>query len=237
MLRRKRSQDDIFDTYNWWDKDCPLNVITGDRCDYIESRFNRVFGGSALAQQEILEIGCGGGLLCQGLAERGAIMVGIDPSPNALAVARKIIERRESGQSVSYQQGLAEQLPYADGSFLAIICLDVLEHVGDLRATLAEIARVLAPGGIFIFDTINRTLIARAVLIWIGENIPGTSLEPGIHTYEKFIKPRELRSCIAEQGLRVRELVGFMPLGLASGKLKMGPGWFMGMSYIGYAIK
>ncbi len=237
MIRRKRPQDEIFASYNWWDKGCLLNVITNDRCDYIESRINRVFGKNTLAQQEILEVGCGGGLLCQELAERGALMVGIDPSPNALAVARKNIEQRGLGQNVNYEQGLAEQLPYADGSFSAIICLDVLEHVSDLRATLAEIARVLAPGGIFIFDTINRTWIARAVLIWLGENIPGTSLEPGIHTYDKFIKPGELRSLITAQGPRVRELVGFMPLGFTRGKLKMGPGWFMGISYIGYAIK
>jgi 2-polyprenyl-6-hydroxyphenyl methylase/3-demethylubiquinone-9 3-methyltransferase len=237
MFRRKQPQEKIFASYNWWDKGCLLNLITTDRTDYIESRIDRVFGKQALAEQEILEVGCGGGLLCQELAKRKVIVFGIDPSQAALAVARKQIEEANLGQNVYYQQGYAEKLPYADGSFSAIICLDVLEHVDDLPRTIAEIARVLAPGGIFIFDTINRTWIARAVLIWLGENIPGTSLEPGIHSYKKFIKPPELRAILTQNGLHVREMTGFMPAGFSHGRLNMRPGWFMGVSYIGYAIK
>ncbi len=214
-----------------------LNQITPERADYIESRINRVFGENAIAQQEILEIGCGGGLLCEELAHRKAMMVGIDPSEEALEVARRHIQQSGLGHNVYYQQGLAEALPYADGSFSAIICLDVLEHVDNLEKTIAEIARVLAPGGIFIFDTINRTLLARIVVIWIGEHIPATGLVPGIHNYQKFIKPRELRSLLIQHGLQVRELTGFMPRGLARGRLIFGPGWFTGMSYIGYATK
>jgi 2-polyprenyl-6-hydroxyphenyl methylase/3-demethylubiquinone-9 3-methyltransferase len=237
MLRRKQPQEEIFASYNWWDKGCLLNLITADRTDYIESRIDRVFGKHALAEQEILEVGCGGGLLCQELAQRKVIMYGIDPSQAALAVARKHSEAANLGQSVYYQQGYAENLPYADGSFSAIICLDVLEHVGDLPRSISEIARVLAPGGIFIFDTINRTWLARAVLIWLGENIPGTSLEPGIHSYKKFIKPPELRAILTQHRLQVREMTGFMPRGFSNGRLNMRPGWFMGISYIGYAIK
>ena len=146
MFRRKRSQDEIFSDFGWWDKGCFLGQMTGDRCDYIASCVERVFGPNALGQQEILEVGSGGGLICEQLARRGAIAVGIDPSQGALATAREHAEQSGLGQSIYYQQGYAEALPYADGSFSVIVCLDVLEHVGDLAATIREVARVLAPG-------------------------------------------------------------------------------------------
>jgi len=237
MFKRKRSQQDIFASFHWWDKGCFLGQITGARCDYIESCVTKVFGTGALAQQEILEVGCGGGLVCEELAGRNAVMVGVDPSQGALATARTHAQQRGLGHIIHYEQGSAEALPYADGSFSLIVCLDVLEHVRDLKATIAEIARVLTPGGIFVFDTINRTLIARAVLIWYGENFPNGSLVRGIHNYHDFIKPMELRAVLAASGLQVHELTGFMPRGFVNGHLKMGPGWFTSVSYVGYATK
>ena len=233
----KRSQEEIFQHYPWWDKGCLLAQITKERCDYIESRINRVFGQNALRQQEVLEVGCGGGLLAHELALREALMIGIDPSASSLEVAREKVRASGLGQNAYFEQGYAESLPYADGSFSAIICLDVLEHVNDLKATLKEIARVLAPGGVFIFDTINRTFVARLALIWIGENIALNGLVPGIHAYQKFIKPKELRNELIANGLLLGEMTGFMPRGFKDGRLILGPGWFTGVSYIGYAIK
>ncbi len=237
MFKRKRSQQEIFASFGWWDKGCFLGQMTGDRCDYIETCVTKVFGAGALAQQEILEVGCGGGLICEELAGRRAVMVGVDPSQGALTTARAHAQQSGLGHIIHYEQGSAEALSYADGSFSAIVCLDVLEHVRDLKATIAEIARVLAPGGLFVFDTINRTLLARAVLIWYGENFPSGGLVRGIHNYHDFIKPRELRAVLTASGLQVRELTGFMPRCFANGHFKMGPGWFMGVSYVGYATK
>lgn len=237
MFTRKRTQEEIFANFGWWDKGCFLGQMTGDRCDYIQSRIERVFGANALAQQEVLEVGSGGGLICEQLARRGATMVGIDPSQGALETARIHAQQNGLGQSIYYQQGYAEALPYADGSFSAIVCLDVLEHVHDLPATIREVARALAPGGVFVFDTINRTLIARAVLIWYGEHFPSGGLTPGIHSYKSFIKPVELRAELARSALQVRELTGFMPRGFVHGRFKMSPGWFKGVSYVGYATK
>ena len=237
MFRRKRSQREIFASLDWWDEGCFLGQMTGDRCDYIESCITRTYGQGALQQQEILEIGCGGGLICEQLARRKATMVGIDLSEGALAAARAHARQSRLGHIIHYEQASAEALPYADGSFSVIICLDVLEHVRDLKATIAEITRVLAPGGIFVFDTINRTLIARAVLIWYGEHFPSGGLTRGIHNYHDFIKPTELRAILAANGLRVQELTGFMPRGYVDGHFKMGPGWFIGISYVGYATK
>ena len=237
MFRRKRPQAEIFDNFWWWDKGCFLYQMTNDRCDYIESCVTRVFGRGALAQQEILEVGSGGGLICEHLAQRKAVMVGIDPSDGALKMARAHVQQTGLSQNIHYAQGFAEQMPFADGSFSAIVCLDVLEHVSDLQATIAEIARVLAPGGVFVFDTINRTLLARAVLIWYGEHFPSGGLTPGIHNYHQFIKPAELSRAIADCGMQARELRGFMPRGWTNGHVKMGPGWFKGVAYVGYATK
>jgi 2-polyprenyl-6-hydroxyphenyl methylase/3-demethylubiquinone-9 3-methyltransferase len=237
VLKRKRSQEEIFSSFGWWDKGCFLYQMTGDRCDYIESCITKVVGKGSIAQQRILEVGCGGGLICEQLAQRGAEMVGIDPSQGALDTAAAHAQERGLSQRIHYQQGYAESLPFADSSFSAIVCFDVLEHVRDLKTTIKEIARVLAPGGVFVFDTINRTLIARAVLIWYGENFPSGGLKPGIHNYHAFIKPVELQDIISVNGLQVRELRGFMPRGFVNGRIKMGPGWFKSVAYVGYATK
>ena len=79
--------------------------------------------------------------------------------------------------------------------------------------------------------------LARALLIWYGENFPSGGLKPGIHNYQDFIKPIELRAVLTISGLQVRELRGFMPRGFSHGHVTMGPGWFMGVSYVGYATK
>ncbi|GCE18860.1 bifunctional 2-polyprenyl-6-hydroxyphenol methylase/3-demethylubiquinol 3-O-methyltransferase UbiG [Dictyobacter kobayashii] len=237
MVSRPSSQEEIFTSYGWYEKNNLLYRITSDRCDYIESRIERVFGRHALAQQEILEVGCGGGLICRELARRGAVMTGLDPTKGALDDARRYIQQARLGHNVSFDQGYAESLPYADGSFSVIVCLDVLEHVSDLKTTLHEIARVLAPGGIFIFDTINRTLLAQLVLIRIGERFfQKQGLVPGLHNYHAFIKPAELQPLIHQENLQVQELTGFMPK-LIEGRLALAPGWFKGVSYIGYATK
>jgi 2-polyprenyl-6-hydroxyphenyl methylase/3-demethylubiquinone-9 3-methyltransferase len=237
VLKRKRSQEEIFSSFGWWEKGCFLNQMTGDRCDYIESCITKALGNKSLAQQQILEVGCGGGLICEQLAQRGAEMVGIDPSQGALDAAASHAEEHGLGQHIHYQQGYAESLPFAGGSFSSIVCFDVLEHVSDLKATIKEIARVLAPGGVFVFDTINRTLLARAILIWYGENFPSGGLQPGIHNYHSFIKPVELQNLILANGLHVQELKGFVPRGFVNGHVKMGPGRLKVVAYVGYATK
>lgn len=236
-LWHKRSQEEIFASFGWWEKGCFLGQMTGDRCDYIQACVKRVLGEDAVQRHRILEVGCGGGLICEEMARRGATMVGVDPSQPALETAREHAHQSGIADHIIYEQGYAEALPYADGSFQAIVCLDVLEHVRDLRATIAEIARVLAPGGVFVFDTINRTLLARLVLIWYGEHFPSGGLVPGIHDYHAFIKPAELRCTLEGNDFQVREMTGFMPRGFIKGHFRMGPGWFKGVSYVGYATK
>lgn len=237
MLWRKRPQEEIFSSFGWWDKGCFLYQMTGDRCNYIQSSIQQALGKNTLEQHSILEVGCGGGLICEELARRGANMVGIDPSQAALQTACEHAHQSGLAERITYEQGYAEALPYASERFQAVVCLDVLEHVRDLRVTLAEIARILAPGGVFVFDTINRTLLARIVLIWYGEHFPSGGLVPGIHDYHAFIKPVELRALLEANSFQIKELTGFMPRGLVKGRFKMGPGWFKGISYVGYATK
>lgn len=236
-LWRKRSQEEIFSSFGWWDKGCFLGQMTGDRCDYIQRCVERTLGDGALRGLRVLEVGCGGGLICEDLARRGALMVGVDPSEQALQAARDHAAASGLAEQITYEQGYAEALPCESASFRAIVCLDVLEHVKDLSRTLEEVARVLAPGGVFVFDTINRTLFARVVLIWYGEHFPSGGLVPGIHNYRSFIKPSELRCALEGNDLQVQEMAGFMPRGLSHGHFKMGPGWFKGVSYVGYATK
>lgn len=237
MLWRKQSQEDIFASFGWWDKGCFLGQMTGDRCDYIQSCLERARDRESLWQQPILEVGCGGGLICEELARRGANMTGVDPSLAALQTAREHAQQSGLAERITYKQGYAEALPYADASFQTVVCLDVLEHVRDLRATIAEITRVLTPGGVFVFDTINRTLWARIALIWYGEHFPSGGLRPGIHDYHAFIKPAELRAVLEANHLLIHEMTGFMPRGFVQGRFRMRPGWFMGVSYVGYASK
>ena len=237
MRWRKRSQEEIFASFGWWEKGCFLGQMTGDRCDYIQACLERTLGTGALAELEILEVGCGGGLICEDLARRGATMVGLDPSQEALQTAREHAAQSGLAQRITYEQGYAEALPYASGRFRVVVCLDVLEHVKSLSQTIAEVERVLAPGGVFVFDTINRTLLARIALIWYGEHFPSGGLVPGIHDYRKFIKPAELSCSLESHDLQVEEITGFMPRGLVHGHFKMGPGWFKGVAYVGYAVK
>ncbi len=233
----KRSQEEIFSNYSWWEQGCMLLRINKERCDYIELRVDRVFGREALRQQVILEVGCGGGLICEELAQRGAMTIGIDPVEEAIQTARLHTRESGMGQNVAFVHGYAESLPFASGSFSVIVCLDVLEHVADLPKTLSEISRVLAPGGIFIFDTINRTFLSRLAVIWIGERFfQKYGLVPGLHEYRKFIRPAELQTQIKATGLQIEEVVGFTPH-IINGRLTLSPGWFKSVSYIGYATK
>ncbi|HTK06771.1 MAG TPA: bifunctional 2-polyprenyl-6-hydroxyphenol methylase/3-demethylubiquinol 3-O-methyltransferase UbiG [Ktedonobacteraceae bacterium] len=233
----KRSQEEIFTNYTWWERSCLLLHITKERCDYIESCVDRIFGRGALQQQEVLEVGSGGGLICEELTRRGAVAIGLDPSQGAIQTARSHARQSGLAHHVSFEQGYAEALPFATGSFSVIVCLDVLEHVNDLSATLNEISRVLAPGGLFIFDTINRTWLARLILIWIGERFfQKYGLVPGLHDYHHFITPHELQALVSARGLQVQELVGFTPR-VKKGRLTLGPGRFTSVSYIGYATK
>lgn len=153
----------------------------------------------------VLDAGCGGGLVAKGLAEAGATVVGIDRSAGSLGVACRAVRER-----FLPVQGRLERLPFADGSFDAVIAADVLEHIPDLPAAVAELARVLAPGGSLAFDTINRTAWAWVTALWGAERLLGC-IPRGTHDWRLFIRPAELDRLLRRAGLEPVTVVGLAP--------------------------
>ena len=159
---------------------------------------------------ETLDVGCGGGLLAEEFARLGCKVTGIDPSERSLATART--HAQQSGLDINYLAGVGEQLPFADAAFDLVYCCDVLEHVGNLAQVISEIARVLRPGGIFLYDTINRTPLSRLILVKMAQEWPATRfMPPNLHDWQQFIKPRELVSLLRSNGLTNQDLKGMTP--------------------------
>ncbi|HEX2910199.1 MAG TPA: bifunctional 2-polyprenyl-6-hydroxyphenol methylase/3-demethylubiquinol 3-O-methyltransferase UbiG [Chloroflexia bacterium] len=175
--------------------------------------FKEALGGSsAIAGRKVLDVGCGGGLLSEEFARQGAHVTGIDLSIPSLEAARRHAE--QAGLEIEYQEASAEQLPFADNSFDILICCDFVEHVSDrLDLVLSETARVLKPGGVFLYDTINRTLISRLVAIWILQDI--LQLVPRhTHVWQMFVKPAELEQALCKAGIIPQKSAGLVPSGL-----------------------
>ena len=157
-----------------------------------------------------LDVGSGGGLLAEEFAGLGCRVTGVDPSAESIATARD--HAASSGLEIEYVQGAGEQLPFEDGTFDIVYCCDVLEHVDDLQRTLDESARVLKPGGLYMFDTINRTRRSKLVMIKLFQEWKSTALmEPNLHDWDMFIRPEELVDALGRAGLENRDLQGIGP--------------------------
>ena len=183
----------------------------------------------------VLDLGCAGGFMAEALAQRGAQATGIDPATDAIDAARA--HARENGLQIGYDVGMGEALPYADASFDAVVCVDVLEHVADLPKVLAEVARTLRPGGLFLFDTINRNPLARLATITIAEDLLRL-LPRGTHDPAMFIKPAELRAAMQAAGLVPGATTGLGPRGINRRfDLTFGPLPLTAILYMGVARK
>ncbi len=185
--------------------------------------------------REVLDLGCAGGFMAEALDDRGARVTGIDPAAEAIAAART--HAKGQGRDIRYDTGMGEALPYADASFDAVVCVDVLEHVRDLAQVLAETARVLRPGGVFLFDTINRNPLARLATITMAEDILRL-LPRGTHDPAMFIKPAELRRGLQFAGLVPGRFTGLGPRGITRrGDLTFGRLPLTAILYMGVARK
>ena len=157
-----------------------------------------------------LEVGCGGGLFTEEIARMGFATTGIDPSEGSLVTARG--HAKQSGLDIRYEQGTGEALPGANASFDVVFCCDVLEHVRDLPKVIEEITRVLKPGGVFVFDTLNRTFLSKLVAIKIWQEWKRWAfMPPNLHVWEMFIKPAELQEIMQAKGLALKEFRGSKP--------------------------
>ena len=164
----------------------------------------------SLEGKRVLDIGCGGGLLAEEFAKAGAEVTGIDPSLESLAAAR--VHARQHGLDIEYRHGVAEEVPFADDEFDLVYCCDVLEHVSDVDRSVGEAARVLEPGGYYLFDTINRTPKSKIVMIKLFQEWSAFRWAPrGLHDWDRFVTPEELEQSLTRHGLRNEEFVGFVP--------------------------
>ncbi len=188
--------------HRWWDPNSefkPLHDINPLRLDWIDEAVG-------LPGKRVLDVGCGGGLLSEGMAVRGAEVTGIDLSERPLGVAR--LHLLESGQTVDYRKISAEQMAAElPGAFDAVTCLEMLEHVPDPASIVDSCARLVKPGGQVFFSTINRNPKAYLLAV-IGAEYVLQMLPRGTHDFAKFIKPSELTRWCKQSGLEPEELTG-----------------------------
>tara|TARA_Y100001980_G_C14474012_1_gene253674 strand:- start:34 stop:726 length:693 start_codon:yes stop_codon:yes gene_type:complete len=185
----------------WWDpsgKFKPLHLINPLRADYISSKVN-------LKNKKILDVGCGGGILSESLALRGAKVKGIDLAEGPLSVAKIREQKRNLG--ITYEKIETSKLIKKKEKFDVITCLEMLEHVPDPEKTVKECSELLNDNGDIFFSTINRNLKAFTLAILGAEYILNI-LPKGTHDYEKLIKPSELLTYINKSGLDFLEIKG-----------------------------
>jgi 2-polyprenyl-6-hydroxyphenyl methylase / 3-demethylubiquinone-9 3-methyltransferase len=189
--------------HRWWDAGGefkPLHDINPLRLDYIEG----LAGG--VAGKRVLDVGCGGGILSESMAQRSALVTAIDLSEKALGVAQ--LHLLESGVEVDYRLISAEDLAaQSAGAFDVVTCMEMLEHVPDPGQSVRACAQLVKPGGLVVFSTLNRNLKSYLLAVIGAEYILGM-LPRGTHDYGKFIRPSELSAFARSAGLEVIALTG-----------------------------
>lgn len=201
----------------WWDPGSefkPLHQINPLRLDFIDKN-------TPLHGLKVLDVGCGGGILSESMADRGAEVTGIDLSEAALSVAR--LHGKESGIEVDYRGVTAEQLAVEQpGQYDVVTCLELLEHVPDPSSIVKACQALVKPGGTVYFSTINRTPKSFAFAI-IGAEYILNLIPRGTHHYEKLIRPSELNRWCHDAGLYTSEMIG-MHYNPITRRYRLGPG-------------
>ena len=199
----------------WWDPNSefkPLHDINPLRIDYIDER-------APLAGRKVIDVGCGGGLLSEGMAAQGAQVTGIDMGEAPLTVAR--LHQHESGVQVDYQRITAEEMAAGHPqAFDTVTCLEMLEHVPDPASVIQACSDLVKPGGDVFFSTINRNPKAYMLAI-LGAEYLLRMLPRGTHDYRKFIRPSEMERWARGAGLQLQDLTG-MTYNPLTGEYKLG---------------
>ncbi|HVF88966.1 MAG TPA: bifunctional 2-polyprenyl-6-hydroxyphenol methylase/3-demethylubiquinol 3-O-methyltransferase UbiG [Blastocatellia bacterium] len=204
MTIDNRWYDDLGD--GWWDLSgpvAPLHDLNPARFDY----FKRVAGD--LEGARVLDVGCGGGILADNFARAGASVTGVDLSHASLTSANR--HGRGCSLEMDFVNAKGESIPFADSSFDMVVTSDFLEHVRDLEGVVRECARVLRPGGLFMYETVNRTLRARLVAVWLLERVLRL-IPKNTHDPRMFIRPHDLHEMMARHGIENRETRGVGPV-------------------------
>ena len=190
----------------WWDprgKFRPLHKMNPVRLSYVKEQlcghFSRDYRArDALAGLQILDVGCGGGLLSEPLTRLGAKMTGIDPSERNIQVTA--LHAQKQALDIDYRAQTAEELAEAGEQFDAVVCLEVVEHVPDVQAFVAVVAKLIKPGGIAALSTLNRTVKSFALAI-VGAEYILQWLPRGTHQWHRFVTPEELQNAAEAAGL------------------------------------
>ena len=198
----------------WWDPESqfkPLHKFNPVRLGFIRDTICNHFGLSGTTPFEglrILDIGCGGGLVCEPMARLGAAVTGVDAAEANVKTAS--VHAEEQGLDIDYRHGVAEQLlESGEPPFDVVLNLEVMEHVADPHAFLVDCSKLVKPGGLMICATINRTSKAFAMAIIGAEWIMGW-LPRGTHRFAKLVKPAEIRAALREGDMTMREPVGVL---------------------------
>ena len=199
----------------WWDPDSefkPLHEINPLRLEYIDRR-------ASLKGKTVVDVGCGGGILAESMAIKGANVLGIDMGKAPLSVAS--LHKLETGAKLEYQQITAEELADKEaGKYDVVTCMEMLEHVPDPSSVIAACSKLVKPDGHVFFSTINRNPKSYLFAI-VGAEYIMQMLPKGTHDYSKFIKPSELENWARSADLHLRELTG-MSYNLLSKKYSLG---------------
>lgn len=188
--------------HRWWDPESefkPLHMINPLRTEWINA-------ATPLLGKQVLDVGCGGGILCESMAKLGAEVSGIDLSEKPLSVAR--LHLHESGLNIHYRKIAAEELAGLEpGRYDIVTCMEMLEHVPDPASIVRACATLVKPGGAVYFSTLNRNAKAYLFAV-IGAEYILKMLPRGTHDYQKFIKPSELTTFARDANLDVQALTG-----------------------------